>query len=360
MEQNKVVIGFFVVDLEADQNNGKGKVICFRPAGNSNLSEATYNLDTGEIYELLANYEEGKEDLSKLRSIGSIQISETDKNNGLSVQLTEIKNLTVNHKLVDKYGSEYDISNVDDFQDDTAQSSPDASTLVVASANVADQTGFTDHSNTDDRGRIKSLEEDEAEQSGAEEAEIPGKEALSETTQEPAADGAEASDETAEISLADDIPALPDTAVQGTAEVSAQDTSDAEAVPAFSEDVTPDIILALMQGIGDNGGETALTIEHVTEALPKDGEDEAAVELSPDDPDGMGGAGGEGSFDEVSGEASEVSYDSDSSSDSDCSYDESSDSDNDSSSDSGSDSGSDSDSDSSSDEDSGSSEDDGE
>jgi hypothetical protein len=154
IDNDKVMVGVFEIRFLYDENTQQfsqtGTITDFRKVNDSSIAISGYTLNNGEIYELLAGFDDGA-DTSQLRSIGVVR---NTGNNLNTATFQMINDLQVGYSIVDVYESRYDLDAAH-FPDDDAHNSDlrnlddyriaqEQSTIAapVASMNTADQSGL--------------------------------------------------------------------------------------------------------------------------------------------------------------------------------------------------------------------------
>lgn len=163
IDNGKVMVGVLEIRFPYVSNIGKysdtGTITDFRKVNNSSIAISGYSIGKGEIYELLAGFDNGN-DTNALRSIGVIKATESNMN---SASFALINDLKVEYSIVDAYESRYELNStnfsddgdpraVDDFS--YAMSAEDTAAAIaapVASKDTADQSSLTGDTNYDDR-----------------------------------------------------------------------------------------------------------------------------------------------------------------------------------------------------------------
>lgn len=152
IDNGKVMVGVLEIRFPYVSNIGKysdtGTITDFRKVNNSSIAISGYSIGKGEIYELLAGFDNGN-DTNALRSIGVIKATESNMN---SASFSLINDLKVEYSIVDAYESRYELNStyfnesedkraVDSFQ----SAIPDGEQTIAAptpSKETADQTGL--------------------------------------------------------------------------------------------------------------------------------------------------------------------------------------------------------------------------
>ena len=157
IKNNKLDVGVLEVVFYEDDNGDfskTGKVLSFRKEADTSFAYSEWSISDGNIYELLAGYDEGGKDGENLRSIGVIS--------GKNLKTAEFKEINndgkgfqIEFNIVDIYGSVYSM-NKDNFPDDQQEKADKRNldkysydlekpviTAPVASKQTADQTGIT-------------------------------------------------------------------------------------------------------------------------------------------------------------------------------------------------------------------------
>ena len=163
IDNGKVMVGVLEIRFPYVSSIGKysdtGTITDFRKVNNSSIAISGYSIGKGEIYELLAGFDNGN-DTNALRSIGVIKATESNMN---SASFSLINDLKVEYSIVDAYESRYELNStnfsddgdpraVDDFS--YAMSAEDTEAAIAApgaSKDTADQSSLTGDTNYDDR-----------------------------------------------------------------------------------------------------------------------------------------------------------------------------------------------------------------
>ena len=117
IDNGKVMVGVLEISFPYDETAGKysdeGNITDFRRLNNNSIAASGYRIAEGEIYELLAGFDNGN-DTSSLRSIGVIK---ADNDNMARATFYLINDLNVEYSIVDAYEARYEL-NSDNFQNE--------------------------------------------------------------------------------------------------------------------------------------------------------------------------------------------------------------------------------------------------
>ena len=132
VDKGYLVLGVFEVTFDKD-NDGKvkdsGKITCFRNLSEDSIQGITYDVQKGDRYELLGNYDNPGTNNANLVTLGTVTIDDTVDG---SVSFADVKGLDVEYRIVDAYETRYEL-NEENFPDtaatDTTEKTPDERNL---------------------------------------------------------------------------------------------------------------------------------------------------------------------------------------------------------------------------------------
>lgn len=176
-----LMLGVFEVTFD---DEGNGVIKGFRVLSDDGIKGTSYEVNDGEKYELLGNFDNTGTDYSNLVSLGLYEVEVDSNKDNRTTGFATVADLEAEYRIVDAFESRYELNeknfgsndprNLDDFQEEDKDSDPGIQVRASRRIEIQRYTEVPDESKQGkDKGAAGSDSGEVADNAGAEGARVP-------------------------------------------------------------------------------------------------------------------------------------------------------------------------------------------